>query len=199
MQDGKALIAVQGLRLYPKHFEIRHNVGLNPLQPCFCGFQVLSLHTEGNVFRLCQAVIAARKLPPEHPGIFAPDFVKCVLLLRDVNGLPETLHIRPLVNKRKLKTDGRIKVVEEITPVLKNSVLVLILCKLVIDIEKLHLLCKVMPAHVTDTVPVHFPVGDCLLCGLRDFPVPLRLFHGGDKPLFFLPCQLPLRHEPDRL
>ena len=67
--------------------------------------------------------------------------------------------------------DAAVKIVQEITPVLKNGVLIFILCQLVIDVVKTDGFGIIPILHPANPVPCHFPVRNRLL---------------GGQPLFFL-------------
>ena len=176
-----------------QHLEIRQHIRFNAFQAGLCFFQAVRFNAKGDVLGLCQAVVPPGKLAFEHPRIFPPDAVKCVRLLRDMDGLLVFLHIRPLVEKRKLYFDGTVKIVEEIAVVLKNQVLVLVLCKLVVHIVKLDLLGEIAVANDADTVPAHFLVGDGLLGGLGEPAVPLCLADRCRKPPFVPAAQFRVR------
>ncbi len=176
-----------------QHLEIRQHIRFNAFQAGLCFFQAVRFNAKGDVLGLCQAVVPPGKLAFEHPRIFPPDAVKCVRLLRDMDGLLVFLHIGPLVEERKLDFDGAVKIVEEIAVVLKNQVLVLVLCKLVVHIVKLDLPGEIAVANDADTVPAHFLVGDGLLGGLGEPAVPLCLADRCRKPPFVPAAQFRVR------
>lgn len=76
-----------------------------------------------------------------------------------------------MIDKRKLEMDAAVKIVQEITPVLKNGILIFILCQLVIYIVKTDGFGIIPILHPANPVPCHFPVRNRLL---------------GGQPLFFL-------------
>ena len=85
------------------------------------------------------------------------------MLWLDTNNLFKFRHAALMVDKRQLEMDGAVEVIEKITPVFKNSVLVLILCKLIIDIIKSNGL-RIRPIlHTADTITPHFTVSNGFL------------------------------------
>jgi len=114
-----------------------------------------------------------------------------------MDGLALFLHIGGLIEERKLNPDGGIKIIEEIAPILKNQVFVLVLRQLVVNIVELHLLCKEPLRHHTDTVPAHLPVGNGLLGGTGDFAVPLGLLDGGGQPPLLAAGEFGVRGQAD--
>ena len=81
------------------------------------------------------------------------------------NALFKVGHIRCHVLKGQLKVDRTVKKVKEGTPFLKNLGLVLLLCKLVVDILELHCLCIIIRSHPADSVRKHPLKRNALLCG----------------------------------
>ena len=197
MQHRQPLIAVHAVGLDPQRLEVCQNVRLDALQPGLGRPQALRLDAKGNVFGLGQAVVALGQLVLEHIRILLPDAIEGVLLVRDGDRPLPLLHIRPLVEERELDPDGGIKVVEKITVILENLILVLVLGQLVVNIVELHLLGEIVVVHHTDAVPAHLLIGDGLLGGLREPPVPFRLFNGGGQPALFRAAQLGVRRQPD--
>ena len=114
-----------------------------------------------------------------------------------MDGLALFLHISGLVEERKLDPNGAVKVVEKIAPVLKDQVLILVLRQLIIDVVKLHLFGVVPLRHHADTVPAHLLVGDGLLGGAGDFPVPLGLLDGSGQPPLLCPGEFGVRGQAD--
>lgn len=80
--------------------------------------------------------------------------------------------------------DGRIKIIEEIAPVFKNQDFIIVLRELIVNIVELYLFCEIMVGYRADSVPAHFAVGDGLLRGLGDFPVPFRFGDGRRETAF---------------
>ena len=69
--------------------------------------------------------------------------------------------------------DTAVKVIQEVTPILENSVLVLVLCQLIVNIVKTDGFGIIFILHPADPVPCHFPVRDGFLSGQPFF---LRFF-----------------------
>ena len=93
--------------------------------------------------------------------------------------------------------DGTVKIIEEVAPILKNGVLVLVLRQLVIDVVELHLLGVVTLRHHADTVPAHLPVGNGLLGSPGDFTVPLGLLDGSGQPPLLAAGEFGVRGQAD--
>ena len=94
-----------------------------------------------------------------------------------------------MVDKRNLKGNHAVKIIEEITPIFKDSVFIFIFCQLVVNIVKPYGLRVEFILHPADSVPSHFQVGDRLLGGDMLFSYRL-LFLGFEvfirSPIFFL-------------
>ena len=73
-------------------------------------------------------------------------------------------HVAVLVDKRQLKMNCAVKVIQEITPVFKDGVLIFILCQLIVDVIKTDRLGIKLVLHPADTVPSHLMVWNRLLC-----------------------------------
>ena len=127
------------------------------------------MDTEGNVLSLHQTVVPFGKLVFEHGNILPADAVKGILLLWDIDCLLVFLHIDHLIYKGKLHPNGGIEIVEEVAVVFKNQRLVLILCQLIVDIEKFQRLGEEVFVQPTDSIRIDFLIGNGLLCGGRDF------------------------------
>ena len=197
MEDGQPLIAAQRVRPYPQGLEVSQHIRLNAFQSGLGLLQTVRLHAKRDVLGLGQAVVPLGELAFQHIRVFLPDAVEGVLLVGDVNGLALFLHIGGLVEERELDLDGGIKIIEEIAPILKDQVLVLVLRQLVIDVVELHLLGVVTLRHHADTVPAHLPVGDGLLGGAGDFAVPLGLLDGSGQPPLLAAGELGVRGQAD--
>lgn len=114
-----------------------------------------------------------------------------------MDGTALFLHVSGLVEERKLDVDGTVKIIEEVAPILKNQVFVLVLRQLIIDIEKLYLFCEKMFTYHTDTIPAHLPVGDGLLGGVGYLAVPLGFLDGRGQPPLLLAGQFGVRCQTD--
>ena len=122
----------------------------------------------------------------QHIGILGANVVEVILLRRDIDLLFELRNVRLLVDKRKLNKNGAVKVVEEVTPVLEDGGLVLVLGKLVVDVTEPDGLGVQAGVDLADTIPAHLHIGDRLLGRLGDFLALLVLFLLRDKLLLFL-------------
>ena len=185
MQHFQPFIAGHRLRLHAEGFEIVENIRFDPFQLCLCSANRVSLNAKGNVFVLEKTVVAFGELILQHLGILAADVIESVILLRDTDGLLELVDIRPLVDERKLHKDCAVKVVQEITPVFKNSGLVLVLGKLVVDVVKADSFGVKAAVYLTDAIPAHLHIRNGLLCGFGNFLGVLVFFLLHDNPLLF--------------
>ena len=70
-----------------------------------------------------------------------------------------------VVDKGKLKLNGRIEIIEKITPVFKNGVLIVLLGKLIVNVKEADRIGLKTLVHTADTVLAHFTVSDAFLCG----------------------------------
>ena len=68
-----------------------------------------------------------------------------------------------MVDKGELEADRAVKVIEEVAPVLKDGALVLVLCKLVVDVIKTDSLGVEPVLHPADPIAPHLSVRDRLL------------------------------------
>ena len=70
-----------------------------------------------------------------------------------------------MIDKTELKMYAAVKIVQEITPVFKDRILVFILRQLVVDIVKPDTFGIDISLHPANTIPSHFFVGNGLLNG----------------------------------
>ena len=186
MQHFQTLIAGKRLSLNAEGFEVVENICLNSVELGFRGTQRVSLNTEGDVLALEQAVVALGELRLQHIRILSSDVVEVIILRRNVDLLLELIDAGSLVDEGELHEDGAVEVVEEVTPILKDGGLVLILGKLIVDVVIADGLGVESAVHLADTVTAHLHIGDRLLCGLADFLCLLVLFLLQDDFLLFL-------------
>ena len=70
----------------------------------------------------------------QHIRVFGADGIESVILRGDRNDLLRAAAARSPVDKGKLHTNGRVKIVEKVAPVFKNGGLIVCLRKLVVDV-----------------------------------------------------------------
>ena len=92
-------------------------------------------------------------------------------LKKYLNDLLVFSHIILVVDKRQLKADTNIEVVEEVAPAFKDGVLILVLCQLVVNVVESDGFGIQMFLHPADTVAPHFQIWNGTLYG-----EPLLLF-----------------------
>ena len=66
------------------------------------------------------------------------------------------LHIAMMVDKRQLEMDTAVKIIEKITPIFKNGILIFVLRQLIIDVVKADGFGIIFILHPADPVPCHF-------------------------------------------
>ena len=136
MEQPQTFFTIYRFHHYSQPLKTVPEVIFNTLQTGFGNFDVFCLNAKGEVLGLYQSVVALGKLIVEHFCVFGTDAVKIVCLRLDGNAAFVVLGIGGHIEEGKLKSHRAVKVVEEIAPTLKNGGLVLILCKLIINIVK---------------------------------------------------------------
>ena len=99
--------------------------------------------------------------------------------MRDCYTGSEILHIGSHVHEAEFKMNGAVKEVKKCTPFLKNLCLILLQCKLIVDILELQCLGIIVASYTANTVLKHSVEGNRLLrrsgntviflCSLDDF------------------------------
>ena len=107
----------------------------------------------------------------QHLGILHTHIIVVVVLRLDFDDPFILHHIGFMVDKGKLEMNSAVKVIQEFTPVLKDRVLILLLCQLIIDVIEANRLGINMFLYAADTVLSHLQIGDRLLD--RDLLFPL--------------------------
>ena len=124
VQELQAVFAAQGICCDAKALEAVQEIILDALQPWLRRAKILRFNAEGDELGLGEAVVALGQLTSEHIGILFTDVIKVIVLVRNQDGLLEFLDAGAQIQERELKADGTVKVVEEITPAVKNGRLV---------------------------------------------------------------------------
>lgn len=124
------------------------------------------MDAKSNILCLYQPVVSFCKLHFQHIRIFLPDVVKIILPKGNIYRLYILFKVNLLVKERDLELDGAVEVIQELTVILENCGLVIVLCQLVINIEKLNGLGEEPILHLADTVPEDFLIRDTLLGSL---------------------------------
>ena len=137
MKLKKPFFTVQRSGSYTKTLEVIKYIGLNTLQTGLGSFDAVRVDTKGQVFGLDETVVTSGQLILQHCGVFLADTVKGVPLGRDGNGVSKGLLRCRKVQKRQLEMNRAIKIIEEITPPLKDCRLIFVLGELIVDVLKL--------------------------------------------------------------
>ncbi len=183
--------SVQGCCGNAQTLEVVEQIDFDPLQARLCRFVLFRLDAVGNKLGLGQAIVSFGQLVLEHFGILVPDLVEPVVPVRDDDTLFKGFRAGRQVQERKLKMNGGIKIIEEITPAFKDRGFIVVLRQLVVDILKLDGFGIVVIRHPADAVRPHPLVGDGILSGVRTFLILLLVaLHQGLQLLFLSPGQL---------
>ena len=128
VQDLQPFHTVQRVSPHTQYLEIVQDIRLDPVQlrPGFVN--VVGLDRECNILRAHQAVVAPGELVLQHLGVLHADIVKFIVLRLDPDHPLEFRQVGLMVDKRQLEINRAVKIIEEITPVLENGALVLVLC-----------------------------------------------------------------------
>ena len=172
-------LAAQRFRHDPQPLEVVENVGLDALQTRFGSLEAVSVDTEGQVLGLDKAVIALGQLVLQHGHVLGSDTVEVIPLEGNGNRTGKGFFGCRKVQKRQLKSDRTVEVVEEVTPALKDCRLVLVLRELIVDVLKLDGLGVMAVRQTANAVRPYPLIGDAVLCGLFLFVRAVGAGNGG--------------------
>ena len=127
MQLGKPRLSVQRFRRYAQPLEVIENVGLNALQTGLGCLDAVRVNAKGEILGFDQAVVALCQLVLQHGHVLHPDTVKIIPLKGDVDGAGKGFLRCGKVQKRQLKLNRAVEVVEEIAPALEDRGFILVL------------------------------------------------------------------------
>ena len=190
VQQLKPGSAVQRLGCDAKTLEIVENIHFNALQAWLCRFQSVRFNAESDILAFNQAVVALCQLVTKHLRVFGADGIVGVATQRNGDLRAVGVLVRRHVEKRQLKVDGCVEVVEEITPAVKDGAFVLVLRELIVDVLKLNGLCVVVFCYPANAVREHPLEGNGILRGSMLRVLPLRACDGGVDPFAFGSCQV---------
>ena len=156
----QALHTVQRVGRNAQHLEVVENIRFDTLQLWSCLPNIFSFNRKGDVLGAHQAVVALCQLIFQHLGILHTHIIKSISLWRDTDDSLKLCHVGLMVDKRKLEIDCAVKVVEEIAPVFKNGVFVLVLCQLVVNIIEADSLGIELVLHPANAVSPHLTIRD---------------------------------------
>src|SRR5699024_9099141 len=117
------------------------------LQTGLGGFDAVRVNAKGQVFGLDKTIVAPGKLVLKHFRVLGADAVKIISLERDGDRAVKGFLRCCKVQKRQLKANRAVKVVEKVTPALDNRGFILILRELIVDVLKLDGFCVVAICH----------------------------------------------------
>ena len=127
MQLSKPRFSVQRFRRHAQPLEVIENVGLNALQTGLGRLDAVRVNAKGKILGFDQAVVSLCQLVLQHGHVFDADAVKIVPLERDVDGAGKGFLRCCKVQKRQLKLNRAVEVVEEIAPALEDRGFILVL------------------------------------------------------------------------
>ena len=127
MELGKSCLTIESFGSHAQALEVIENIGLNTLQTGFGRFDAVRVNAEGEILGFDKAVVALCQLVLQHGHVLNPDTVKVIPLERNGNGTGKSLFGCCKIQKRQLKFDRAVEVVEEITPALEDRCFVLVL------------------------------------------------------------------------
>lgn len=94
----------------------------------FASLDIVSFNSKCNVLGSDKTIISFCQLISEHLGKLHTQIIKTVILLFNTDHIFIFRHVAVMIDKGQLKMDGTVKIIQEITPVLKNRIFILILC-----------------------------------------------------------------------
>ena len=165
MEYPEPFMAVQHLCAYAHPLEVIDDVGLNTFQSRLCRLQAVCINAECEVFGLHQTIIASGKLVLQHLSIFVTNTVEFITLRRNRNTLSKGLLRSGQIHKGKLELDRAVKVVQEVTPTIKDLLLIFIAGKLIVDVTKLDCFGVVRITDPANAIGPHTQIRDAVLGG----------------------------------
>ena len=182
--------AIEGLCLYAELAEVVQQIQFDAFQTGLGGFVGIRFNPEGQVFLFLQAVVALGKLAAQHVRILGADAVKVIVLRGNVDALFKDFRVCRQIEEAELEVNRRVEVIQKIAPAVKERLLVLVLCKLVVDILKLNRPRIARICDAADAVRVHALIGNGFLRGMRRFLTVIRFPDFGTNQLLFLAGEL---------
>ena len=101
----------------------------------------------------------------QHLGVFHTYLIEIIISRADPDHIFKFFHAAFMIDKAELKMNAAVKIIQKITPVFKNSIFILILSKLIVNIRKPDCLRITSVFHPADPVSCHLLVGNGLLSG----------------------------------
>ena len=172
MHQLKTSLAVQRLRTDPQFFEVCENIELDAVQTGLSGLDVVCFNAEGDVLGLRQSIVALGELVPQHGLVLQADGSEILVRERHMDAVLKGCCVCVQVQEVKLKPDGRVEVVEKITPTTEDRVLILIHGELIVDVLILDGASVVVVSHPANAVRPHPLIRDSVLGCVRDFLIP---------------------------
>ena len=154
VQHLQTLLPIHDVCYATHGLEVAQQVKANAGQPCPCGFQAVSLDSEGQVLGFDDAVVAAGKLLLQDGGVLGADVVKIVSPRCDLKTFCVLHRVNLAIQKRKLHMDGSIHIVVEVAQVFKDGGAGLRLSQLITDVLKGNALGECAAVNAAHTVRV---------------------------------------------
>ena len=155
MELCKSCLSIQRFRSYSQPLEVIENIGLDTFQSRLCDLDVISINSKGQILCFNETVISSCQLVLKHCRVFRADTVKIISLRRNGNRICKGFFRCSKVQKRQLEMNRAVKIIEEVTPALKNCGFILVLRKLVVNVLKLNCFCIVRFCHPADSIRPH--------------------------------------------
>lgn len=187
MHKRQSFFTVKDSRLNSKSLEVIQDVRLDMDDPGLCRLDGIRMNSEGQKLCLRETVVSCFHLMKEHGTVFISDSVELILSMRNRDAGTEVIHIRCHVHKTQFEVYRAVKKVKECTPFLENLCLILLQCKLIVDILELDRLRVIITSDPADTVLKHSVKRDRLLCRSGNAVIPTRLLDNASY-LFLLSC-----------
>ena len=190
VHQAKSFLAIHGRCHNTQTAEVIEQVIFNMVQPRLCLFHGTCFNTEGQILRLCQTVVALRKLLFQDLTVLSTGRIEVVLTERNADALFKALRIGTHVHKGQFKLNGTVEEVQETAPLVKDGSFIFLLCQLIVDVLKLNGLGVITVGDSTDTVREHSLEGNGLLGGLRNTAVFLCSLHNSFNFSLLLAVQI---------
>lgn len=173
MYQAQALLSVQRFCRNTQPLEVVENIRFNAVQPGLCGFQSIRLDAKRQILCFHQPVVALCQLIPKHLRVLRADTVIHIAPQRNGDLPAIGFLIGGHIHEGQLEAYRGIKVVEKITPSVKDGGFIVVLRQLVVDVLELNRLGVIAFRDPADTVREHPLKGNTVLSGFMFLVLPL--------------------------